>query len=90
MQTNVQESAVQNALEQFSFDINELDDITKFNRDLLDRRYKILAKMSHPDRPRGDKKMFLKLQDNYNMLKKLLACGADWQKSKQMQRILGL
>ena len=69
-------------MSQFLFCKDEINDKHKFNKQILERRYKNLAKICHPDRPSGNNEIFMRLQINYGVLQGLLNSTAEPQKSE--------
>ena len=57
---------------QFLLCEKDLNDNTRFNQELLRRKFIKLSKICHPDRPQGDKEVFMQLKINYGLLLGLL------------------
>lgn len=63
---------MQAALSQFLISEKDLGDEIKFNQELLNRRFRKLSKICHPDRPGGDGETFIQVEMNHGILQALL------------------
>ena len=60
------------ALSHFLISEKDLGDEIKFNQELLNRRFRKLSKICHPDRPGGDGETFIQVEMNHGILQALL------------------
>lgn len=71
-QTNQRKLCIEAARKQFLIPKDGFNDSTKFSKEILQSRYRILAKECHPDRKGGSKEIFQQLQVNLALLLALL------------------
>ena len=67
-ETKLKREMLRDALKEFGFTEDTMNDPMQFNIKELNKKYHSLAKKAHPDRNKGDHSKFIKLTEQYSIL----------------------